>query len=139
MGGGLFGTPLYLNVKCLVVSAAILGVYWLPHPKAFTRRAVVAFLLVIVTYISLSWYDVFYECNDNLNQILPLKPPTYKKGYEELPVGDQKTFHILIATGGRPTLKDMLDSLKCELESGDALSHYLCSSDVAVEGMYWLV
>ena len=32
------------------------------------------------------------------------------------------TFHIIIATGGRPTLKRMIDSLKGELESGDAVT-----------------
>ena len=96
MGGGLFDTPLYLNAKCLVVSAAVLVVYWLPHPKAFAHRAVAAFLLATATYISLAWYDVLYDCNDHLKPTLlgwlsmSFKPPAYKKGYEELPVKYQK-------------------------------------------------
>jgi hypothetical protein len=32
------------------------------------------------------------------------------------------TFHILIATGGRPSLKNLLDSLKDELSEGDAIT-----------------
>ena len=32
------------------------------------------------------------------------------------------TFHVLIATGGRPSLKTMLDSLKPELSNGDAVT-----------------
>jgi len=35
---------------------------------------------------------------------------------------DNPTFHILIATGGRPSLKNMLDSLKTELLKGDAVT-----------------
>jgi hypothetical protein len=96
MGGGLFGTPLYLNIKCLVVSALVLIVYWLPHPKAFTHRIVAAFLLATATYISLAWYDVLYECNDHLKPTLlgwlsmPFKPAEYRRGYEALPVKYQK-------------------------------------------------
>ena len=92
----MFGTPLYLNVKCLIVSAAVLIVYWLPHPKAFSHRAVAAFLLATATYISLAWYDVLYDCNDHLKPTLLgwmsmyFKPPEYKKKYEELPIKYQK-------------------------------------------------
>lgn len=96
MGGGLFGTPLYLNMKCIVISAVVLVVYWLPHPKSFGHRFVAAFLLATATYISLAWYDVLYECNDHLKPTLlgwlsaPFKPPEYKKQYDELPVKYQK-------------------------------------------------
>lgn len=96
MGGGLFGTPLYLNIKCLVVSGLVLLVYWLPHPKAFAHRAVAAFLLATATYISLAWYDVLYDCNDHLRPTLlgwlsmPLKPAEYREKYEHLPLKYQK-------------------------------------------------
>jgi hypothetical protein len=33
MGGGLFGTPLYLNPKCLVLSVVCNIAYWMPHAK----------------------------------------------------------------------------------------------------------
>ena len=99
MGGGLFGTPLYLNVKCLIVSAAVLMVYWLPHPKAFAHRAVAAFLLATATYIGLAWYDVLYDCNDHLRPTLlgwlsmPFKPAEYREKYEKLPIKYQKIVH----------------------------------------------
>ena len=32
------------------------------------------------------------------------------------------TFHFMITTGGRPILKDMLESLKGELKNGDAVT-----------------
>jgi hypothetical protein len=96
MGGGLFGTPLYLNVKCLIISAIVLIVYWLPHPRHIAHRFVAAFLLATATYIGLAWYDVLYDCNDHLGPTIlgwmsaPFKPPEYAKKYSELPVKYQK-------------------------------------------------
>lgn len=96
MGGGLFGTPLYLNPKCLVFSAFVLAVYWLPHPVAFAHRVVMAFLLATTAYILMAWYDVIYDCNDHLKPTLLgwlsgwAKPSYYNKEYEELPVKYKK-------------------------------------------------
>jgi len=96
MGGGLFGTPLYLNPKCLVISAAVLVVYWLPHPKAFLHRCVAAFLLATATYIAIAWYDVLFDCNDRLGPTLlgwlsgPFKPPAYLEEYEKLHIKYKK-------------------------------------------------
>ena len=70
MGGGLFGTPLYLNIKCLIFSACILFVYWLPHPKTIAHNLVMGFLLATSSYIALAWYDVLYDCNDRLQPTL---------------------------------------------------------------------
>ena len=42
---------------------------------------------------------------------------THKGGQQALP-----SFHILIVTAGRPSLRDMLDSLKPELEPADAVT-----------------
>ena len=96
MGGGLFGTPLYLNPKCLVFSAFVLIVYWLPHPKAWSHRAVASFLLACSSYVLLAWYDVIFDCNDRLKPTLLgwmwgwAKPPEYRKEFEELPVKYKK-------------------------------------------------
>jgi UDP-N-acetylmuramyl pentapeptide phosphotransferase/UDP-N-acetylglucosamine-1-phosphate transferase len=96
MGGGLFGTPLYLNPKCLVFSAFVLAVYWLPHPVAYAHKVVVAFLLATTAYILMAWYDVIYDCNDRLKPTLLgwmsgwFKPSYYNKELEELPVKYKK-------------------------------------------------
>lgn len=96
MAGGLFGTPLYLNPKCLVFSAFVLAVYWLPHPVALGHRIVMAFLLATTAYILMAWYDVIYDCNDRLKPTLlgwlsgTFKPSYYNKEYEELPVKYKK-------------------------------------------------
>lgn len=99
MGGGLFGTPLYLNIKCLIFSAIIIIVYFLPHPYSSAHNFVMAFLLGTSTYISLAWYDVLYDCNDRLKPTLlgwlskPFKPPEYSIQYNELPLKYKKIIH----------------------------------------------
>lgn len=96
MAGGLFGTPLYLNPKCLVFSAFILAVYWMPHFKAFEHRVVMAFVLATAAYVLMAWYDVLYDCNDRFKPTLlgwlsmPFKPPYYHQEYEELPIKYKK-------------------------------------------------
>jgi hypothetical protein len=96
MGGGLFGTPLYLNPKCLAFSAFVLAVYWLPHPKEWSHRAVAAFLLACSAYVLMAWYDVIYDCNDHLRITILgwmwgwAKPPEYRKEFDALPVKYKK-------------------------------------------------
>lgn len=108
MGGGLFGTPLYLNPKCLVFSAFVLGVYWMPHPVAYAHKVVMAFVLATAAYVIMSWYDVIYDCNDRLRPTLLgwlsgwFKPKEYNEQYEELPVKYKKiirTFDIVVLVG----------------------------------------
>lgn len=101
MGGGLFGTPLYLNIKCLVFSLAILIVYWLPKPSTFAHNVVMGFLLGTSSYIALAWYDVIYDCNDRLKPTFlgwlskPFKPKEYRDEYNKLPLKYQKTIRII--------------------------------------------
>ena len=96
MGGGLFGTPLYLNLKCLVFSAFILIIYWLPHPSTIAHNIVMGFLLATSAYISLAWYDVLYNCNDRLGPTIfgwlskSFKPLEYSQQFNELPVKYKK-------------------------------------------------
>jgi hypothetical protein len=96
MGGGLFGTPLYLNPKCLVFSGFVLATYWLPHPKPLPHRILSAFFLATLAYVLLAWYDVIYDCNDRLKPTLlgwlsmPFKPKEYADAYDQLPIKYQK-------------------------------------------------
>lgn len=101
----MFGTPLYLNPKCLVFSAFVLAVYWLPHPAAYTHRIVTAFLLASLAYVLMAWYDYLYDCTDKFGptflgwMTMWFKPPQYKQKYESLPVKYKKvvrTFDISI-------------------------------------------
>lgn len=96
MAGGLFGTPLYLNPKCLVFSAFVLMVYWMPHFKAYEHRIVMAFVLATAAYVFMAWYDVLFDCNDRFRPTLlgwisgPFKPSAYLEEYEKLPLKYQK-------------------------------------------------
>ena len=105
MAGGLFGTELALNPKCLVFSAFVLIVYWLPHPVALGHRIVMAFILATIAYILLAYYDVMYDCNDRLRPTLLgwisgwFKPKEYQEAYDQLPLKTKKivrTFDILV-------------------------------------------
>jgi len=92
----LFGTPLYLNPKCLIFSAFVLAVYWLPHPYYFTHKIVVAFLIATLSYVVLAWYDLLFDCNDKLKPTLlgwlssPFKPKEYSDAFKQLPLKTQK-------------------------------------------------
>lgn len=105
MAGGLFGTPLYLNPKCLVFSAFVLLVYWMPHAKHIEHRIIINFMLATTAYVVLAWYDVIYDCNDHLRPTLlgwisgPFKPKEYTDKYNELPIKYKKiirTFDIVV-------------------------------------------
>lgn len=101
MGGGLFGTPLYLNPKCLAFSAFVLGVYWMPHAKEYSHRVVIAFILATAAYVLLAWYDVIYDCNDRLRPTLlgwiskPFKPKHYSDEYDKLPLKYKKVIRTV--------------------------------------------
>lgn len=108
MGGGMFGTPLYLNPKCLAFSAFVLGVYWMPHPKAFAHRVLMAFILATAAYILMAWYDYWYDCTDRLGPTFlgwlskPFKPQEYSEKYKTLPIKYQKivrTVDIVLLIG----------------------------------------
>lgn len=96
MAGGLFGTPLELNPKCLVFSAFVLLVYWMPHFKAYSHRIVMAFVLATTAYVLMAWYDKLYDCNDRFGPTflgwisMPFKPADYRAKFEQLPVKYQK-------------------------------------------------
>jgi hypothetical protein len=66
MSGGLFGTPLYLNLKCIIFSGIIIFIYWLPKPKFIQHKWIASFLLAMAAYIMMAWYDMIYDCNDKL-------------------------------------------------------------------------
>jgi hypothetical protein len=96
MGGGIFGTPLYLNPKCLVFSAFVLAIWFLPHPKAWQHQFVLGFILASLAYVVMAWYDLIFDCNDRLRPTFLgwltgwAKPAHYSKEYEELPLKYKK-------------------------------------------------
>lgn len=66
MGAGLFGTPLYVNEKCIAFSAFVIAVYFLPHQRYWQHEAVFVFILAMFAYVLMAWYDYIYDCTDRL-------------------------------------------------------------------------
>ncbi len=101
MGGGLFGTPLYLNPKCLAFTVFVLGIYWMPHFKAYEHRIVMNVILGITAYVLMAWYDYIYDCNDRFGPTffgwlsLPFKPKEYGEKFEALPIKYKKVVRFV--------------------------------------------
>ena len=87
MGGGLFGTPLYLNEKCIVFAIFILLVYFAPHAKAWQHEVVAGFVLAMAAYVFMAWYDYIYDCNDKLGPTLLGALIGWAKPYGGVPPG----------------------------------------------------
>jgi UDP-N-acetylmuramyl pentapeptide phosphotransferase/UDP-N-acetylglucosamine-1-phosphate transferase len=90
MGGGLFGTPLYLNEKCIAFAGFVLAVYFMPHQKAWQHEVVFAFILAMLAYVLMAWYDYIYDCNDKLGPTLLGGLIGWAKPYGGVPPGTKE-------------------------------------------------
>ena len=73
MAGGLFGQPFALNIKCIIFSMICIALFlYKPNIKNQYLLYSVLFLIFVIAYVSMAWYDYFYEC-----RILPLKQGEY--------------------------------------------------------------
>ena len=98
MGLGLFGTPLYLNLKCIAFSAFLIAVYWMPPwaplrtPADIAWKRGISIMLAFVGYILMAWYDTIYDCNDRLRPTFlgwlsaPFKPASYGQEFDKMPL-----------------------------------------------------
>lgn len=69
MAGGLFGQPFVLNEKCIVFSLIIMALFlYKPIIKSKLMMSVVLFIIFVVSYVAMAWYDYYFGCD-----ILPLK------------------------------------------------------------------
>jgi hypothetical protein len=98
MGGGLFGTPIELNFKCILFSLFVISVYWLPRHENMLFNS---FILGMFSYVILAWYDYIYSCNDKLGislfswTTLMFKPKEYTKKWNKLPTKYKKRLRII--------------------------------------------
>jgi len=90
MGFALFGTPLYLNEKCIVFSVFVIAVYFMPHQKAWQHEAVFVFVLAMFAYVLMAWYDYIYDCNDKLGPTLLGGLIGWAKPYGGVPPGTEE-------------------------------------------------
>ena len=69
MAGGLFGRPFAFNIKCIIFSLIIISIFFFkPNIKNNYIAYGISFLLFVVSYVAMAWYDSMYNCD-----ILPLK------------------------------------------------------------------
>jgi hypothetical protein len=87
MSLGFLGTPLYLNLKCIAFSFFVLLVFWMPHPKFWQHDIILAFVLAMIAYILMAWYDYWYDCNDRLGPTLLELFAGWAKPYYGVPPG----------------------------------------------------
>jgi len=90
MAGGLFGLRFHLNLKCILFTLMIVGIYWFAPPRN------IYFLIFCLwfPYILMAWYDSIYQCQLGLLEptiipfgqylFLPFKPPSYQQRFREL-------------------------------------------------------
>ena len=69
MSGGLFGRPFVLNIKCIIFSLIIMILFlYKPNIQSKLILATVLFIIFVISYVGLAWYDYYYNC-----QLLPLQ------------------------------------------------------------------
>ena len=98
MSGGLFPDyPFTLNIKCIVFSLLIMIIYTYKPPSLSTIASlIVYFLIFVVSYVSLAWYDYYYGCSQlplqrsNAGITQYFKPPVYDKERQEEHMFSQK-------------------------------------------------
>lgn len=70
MAGGLFGRTFALNEKCVVFSLIIMGLVLYTPPTFGSDLGLYVFLFTVfvVSYVSMAWYDHYYDC-----QLMPFR------------------------------------------------------------------
>jgi len=69
MAGGLFGKEFALNPKCIVFSIIIMVIFLCkPTFKNNITLGLTLFLIFVLSYVAMAWYDAFFDC-----RILPLQ------------------------------------------------------------------
>lgn len=64
MAGGLFPNyPFELNIKCVIFSGIIIGLFFYCPPKMnIGWNIFISFILFVVAYVAMAWYDYKFEC-----------------------------------------------------------------------------
>ena len=77
MAGGLFPNyPFELNPKCIIFSIIIIGLFFYQPPDMnIYWKVFVSFILFVISYVSMAWYDYKFDC-----QKLALKKSSSKLG-----------------------------------------------------------
>ena len=89
MAGGIYvNRPFSPNIKCLIFAFTIIGLYWLTARFSDKKPNFLLFpLIFIIAYVAMAWYDVVYNCSDQLysgnNGIAAVFDSIFKKQLRE--------------------------------------------------------
>ena len=73
MAGGLFGEPFTFNMKCIIFSILCMSLFlYKPEFKNNYTLSFSLFMIFVVAYVMMAWYDYFYNCD-----IAPFKRGKY--------------------------------------------------------------
>ena len=86
MSGGLFPDyPFTLNIKCIIFSVIIMVIYtFRPPVLSLIPSLLVYFIIFVISYVSLAWYDYYYACSQlplqksSVGITDSLKPPAHE-------------------------------------------------------------
>jgi hypothetical protein len=93
MSGGIFPNyPFVLNIKCIIFALIIMGIYTYCPPKLDSNIKIffVYFIIFVISYVALAWYDYYYVCQQLPLQKGPnsvtatIKPPIVNKNAQIL-------------------------------------------------------
>ena len=64
MAGGIFKNyPFELNIKCVIFSFIIIALFfYVPPEMNIAWKIFIAFLLFVIAYVAMAWYDYKFEC-----------------------------------------------------------------------------
>jgi hypothetical protein len=65
MSGGIFpGYPFTLNIKCIIFALIIMALYsFRPPTLSMTNNLFVYFIIFVIAYVAMAWYDYFFGCS----------------------------------------------------------------------------
>ena len=65
MSGGIFPNyPFTLNIKCIIFSIIIMIIYTFRPPiLSLVPSLIVYFIIFVISYVALAWYDYYYACS----------------------------------------------------------------------------
>jgi hypothetical protein len=64
MAGGLFGRPFVFNIKCIIFSLLMMALFLVkPTIKSNLILGVTLFIIFVISYVAMAWYDYRYNCD----------------------------------------------------------------------------
>ena len=64
MAGGLFDRPFAFNMKCIVISIITMALFlYKPVFKNQYYLYFTLFIIFVISYVAMAWYDYFFDCN----------------------------------------------------------------------------